>query len=360
MITKLGIKGLKCFGDAEFDLKPLTLLSGLNSAGKSTFIQAILLVIQNITDKGVSPLNGHLVAMGDFNEAKNFVTNAKSINIFLENRDGRVNLDIYQDNNDNLKCKIKTQTYVPELKGLTKSLKYSSGHIHYISSDRVGIQDLYEKNYNKYENYGIKGEFAFDYYNEYKNQPLPDYLIKDANISLTLEGQLNYWLKYVLNCQLITEEIKGTDKIKVAYQHGNKSRFVRPKNIGTGLSYIISLMIAGLSSKRDELIIIENPEIHLHPKAQSRIAEFLAFLSNAGIQFIIETHSDHVFNGIRKAVKNNIIGIENTSIYFFRMDEVKQLSKPVKILLNSDGVIENHQAGLFDQFDDDLDELLGI
>lgn len=356
MITKMGISGLKCFNNDEFKLKPFTLLTGMNSAGKSTFIQAILLAIQNITENATSPLNGKYITLGEYSEAKNYITNAKSIMIYLENNFyERITIDIKEDDGD-IKCLIKSDN---EKIISSRDFKYFYGTIHYISSNRIGIQDVYDKNYSEDEEFGNKGEFAFNYYNKHKRDILSDIIIKDASTK-TLDGQLNYWLKYVLNCQLITEDIKGTDKIKVSYSYGNNTRAVRPKNIGTGLSYVISLMIAGLSSKKGDLLIIENPEIHLHPKAQSKITEFIAFLADKGIQFVIETHSDHVFNGIRKSIKKEIIKDDDVITYFFRIDESTLLCSPVQIIINEYGIIENHQKGLFDQFDDDLDELLGI
>lgn len=50
------------------------------------------------------------------------------------------------------------------------------------------------------------------------------------------------------------------------------------------------------------MLIIENPELHLHPKAQSELALFLSTVAHAGVQVVIETHSDHIVNGVRKSV----------------------------------------------------------
>ena len=77
MIEKFYIKGFKCFDEKSFDLSKLTLLTGVNSGGKSSFIQALLLLSQTITSSNLSPLNGHLISVGDFVEARNFIINSK-------------------------------------------------------------------------------------------------------------------------------------------------------------------------------------------------------------------------------------------------------------------------------------------
>ena len=105
--------------------------------------------------------------------------------------------------------------------------------------------------------------------------------------------------------------------------------------------------------------LVENPEIHLHPSAQSRLLDFFSFLASKGLQVIIETHSDHIFNGLRKNINSKRIQAEDTSVYFFKQNK-ELLSTPVKILIDENGVIKNQEKGLFDQFDEDLDELLGL
>ena len=64
---------------------------------------------------------------------------------------------------------------------------------------------------------------------------------------------------------------------------------VRPYHIGSGVSFAIGVLVSCLSAHPDDIVVIENPEIHLHPKAQSELTEFLCFVANAGIQVILAT-----------------------------------------------------------------------
>jgi predicted ATPase len=83
MISKIQIENLKSFNHIELATNNFTLLVGMNSAGKSTVIQSILLAMQNVTEECRSPLNGKLVSLGQFSDARNFINNAKVINIRL-------------------------------------------------------------------------------------------------------------------------------------------------------------------------------------------------------------------------------------------------------------------------------------
>jgi len=80
MLNSIHIKGFKCFDSVQLMLKNLTLLTGVNSSGKSSFIQSILLLMQQ-KDKGKSPINGKFVHLGLMREIKNWNTNPKNIQI---------------------------------------------------------------------------------------------------------------------------------------------------------------------------------------------------------------------------------------------------------------------------------------
>ena len=66
-----------------------------------------------------------------------------------------------------------------------------------------------------------------------------------------------------------------------------------------------------------ELIVIENPETHLHPKGQANLAKLIALVAEQGVQIIIETHSDHIINGLRVATKQKFIKPNNSKVLFF-------------------------------------------
>lgn len=353
MISKLTIKGFKSIDHAELDIKPLTLFVGMNSSGKSTAVQSILLAIQNITEEKISPINGELVSIGDFNEATNFRSNAKEIEIQLHSFESElIHMKIYENEHQLTKCDIEGHSSV------TEYLHRKNKHVQYLSANRMGAQDTYSKNYSSNVDFGTLGEYAIHYFETHKKDIIKKDLIKDQELGSTLEIQVNYWMNYIINAELSTEDIAQTDKVKAQF-HVTGNRKVRPKNIGSGLSYLIAILVSILSSNKDDLLIIENPEIHLHPKAQSRLTELFSFASSNGVNFIIETHSDHIFNGVRKAINKRRIDREKVAVYYFKIDD-NFTTIPTLIDFKENGNVVNHQRGLFDQFDDDLDELLGL
>ena len=353
MIKNLKLKNFKCHSETNVVLSNLTLLLGTNSSGKSSVIQSLLLAIHNVSNPDASPLNGHLVSIGSFNEARNIVQNARRFSVEIIDEKSSIKFDF--DEGEELDYDGKRlQSESLSLEGV---LNYSNRNIHYLSAHRIGGQDLYTKNFDKHDLYGIFGEYAIDYFEHHKSDILIDILLA-TNESKTLETQLNFWLRRILNHSIGTSQIQGTDKVKAEY-YQNTQRGIRPKNTGSGVSYIISILIVCLSSKPGEIIIIENPEIHLHPKAQSELVDFFILIANAGIQLIIETHSDHIFNGIRVNVFKKKLSLSKLAVNFFTLTEDFQTRHSL-IGISENGRITNPQELLFDQFESDLDVLIGL
>jgi predicted ATPase len=118
------------------------------------------------------------------------------------------------------------------------------------------------------------------------------------------------------------------------------------------------IIIAALAAEKGDLLLIENPEVHLHPSGQALIGQFLAEVAQAGIQVIVESHSDHVLNGIRRAVKSCKIDSRDVVLHFFsaRHDGEVPYRSP---RLASDGTINQWPTGFFDQFDKDMNFFAG-
>ena len=93
-----------------------------------------------------------------------------------------------------------------------------------------------------------------------------------------------------------------------------------PVNVGFGIPYILPIIVALLTVNKDSLILIENPESHLHPKGQTAMAELMARATSFGAQIICESHSDHIINGVRVAVKEQIIDKEKVTISYYNKD----------------------------------------
>ena len=229
----------------------------------------------------------------------------------------------------------------------------------YLSAERIGVQSEYSINTQELYRIGVKGEFAFDFLGKNKHENLrePQFLVQGCGANLG--NQVDYWLSYITGYTVSAEAIDGTTIVKVSYREKDSTKELRPCHVGTGISYIAGVIIAALSCTKESLFIVENPEIHLHPGAQSRFMDFFAFLAARGLQVIIETHSDHVINGVRKAIKRKNISSWDVAIYFLKKNR-ENVSEAIEMKTNENGVIINQEKGFFDQFDDDLDILLGF
>ncbi len=351
MINKIRVSALKSISDITIECSRLNLLTGTNSSGKSTLIQAILLMFQNLESR--QGLNGELVTMGDFRaDVRNINISENSVQIELldSNFNSPAILAFTEDAVNfsfvNKECKVKP--------GIIKKYK---NKLHYLSCNRIGAKDVYMKNYGSIDGIGKDGEYALHYLQVHKKDNLEMELCRDS-ASITLETQVNFWLKYIVNTTITVEDVPSTDIVKGAYSVG-ESKSQRPRNVGSGISYLVSIIIMCLASNKDDILIIENPEIHLHPKAQSRVCEFLYFVAHSERQLFIETHSDHFYNGIRAGIARNDMEKEYVNVNYFELND-NNCTTNTKIEFGKRGRVLNYTEGLFDQFDIDLNKMLEL
>ena len=108
--------------------------------------------------------------------------------------------------------------------------------------------------------------------------------------------------------------------------------------------------------RENGLFIVDSPEAHLHPESQSKIAQFLSRVANANTQVVVETHSDHILNGVRLAVAKGILDSKNIRIhYLFATDEGVSSEQ---IFIKKDGSLSLWPSGFFDQTEKDLAEIV--
>ena len=121
----------------------------------------------------------------------------------------------------------------------------------------------------------------------------------------------------------------------------------RPTNVGFGLSYILPVVAALLAAPKDALVIIENPEAHLHPRGQTRMGELCARAAAAGVQVIVETHSDHVLDGARLMVKDRVLDRGAAHFHYLHHSEGSVVRRsPV---IDDEGRLSEWPEGFFDQ-----------
>ena len=136
---------------------------------------------------------------------------------------------------------------------------------------------------------------------------------------------------------------------------GVRTEWTRAPNAGFGVSYALPVIVAALRAPVGGLLLVENPEAHLHPAGQSAIGGFLAQVAADGVQVFVETHSDHVLNGIRVSVAEGAAALseEQAVIHFFRSQE-DEGGAVESLAVRQSGQLTDWPAGFFDQAQVDL------
>ncbi len=354
MIDSLRIGGFKCFDSIDISLRKLNVFSGTNSSGKSSAIQAFLLLCNNAIDNSSSPLNGMWLRLGTFDECRNHRINARRFGVAVTSGDEVFEVAFCSSDDDRKDVAV---TFTNESSEIQNQLSFNNHHVYYLPANRIGPEDSYIKNFDQVNFLGNRAEFVVDFLNKNRKFEVASSLIIDG-ASVTLEYQVNYWLEKLFGVSNRIKDLGLSNSLLVEFSLGD-GKHVRPYHMGSGVSFAMGVLVSCLSAKENDIVIIENPEIHLHPKAQSDLTEFLCFASNAGIQIILETHSDHVFNGIRKAIAKKRFINTDAAVHFFSLDD-NAISKNTVIDFSEHGRVMTHPKGLFDQFDDDLDQILGL
>lgn len=126
----------------------------------------------------------------------------------------------------------------------------------------------------------------------------------------------------------------------------NKGEASNLKDVGVGVSQVIPVIVAALFALPGHIVIIEEPESHLHPLAQSQLAELFSQVSHErGVQFIIETHSEHLLTRLQRRVAEQTIEPEDLAMYFVERDGTK--AKINALELDDYGEISNWPESFF-------------
>lgn len=105
------------------------------------------------------------------------------------------------------------------------------------------------------------------------------------------------------------------------------------------------------------LIILEEPETHLHPAAHGELSQLLAEESNESKRFLIETHSQNFIMRLRCLIAEGVLNRDNVALYYVDYNEEKQQSKLVQINIDKNGDVENWPDKIFS---DTLEEALKL
>ena len=368
MLSSIKLTNFKCFAQLDLQCAPLTLLCGLNGMGKSSVIQA-LLVLQASRYQARMMLNERNADFGTPRDVLYEGAETDSISFEVDWADRfkpfKVTYSLSEDGHqlmDDAKDLDGVRDNWISLDFSPRTPDFSRDAV-YISADRIGPRKIYDYSeaLERPSSIGGQGQHTLSYLSAHQLDVLgsADPRCTPAGSRRFLEV-LDHWLREVTpGTHLDFDVVRDADAVIAGFSFDRpgdaRTRRYRATNVGFGLSYVLPVLTALLVPK-GHLCLIENPEAHLHPRGQAKIAELAVRAAVAGVQVIVETHSDHFLNAVRIAIREQLIRPEDTAIHYFERDGGKSVAVTPEI--DADGRLSEWPEGFFDQHDDDLARLL--
>lgn len=378
MIRDVHLTNFKCFQREKIPLNRLTVLSGGNGVGKSSVIQSLLLLRQ--TGDRARLLAGAVNRADGSGPLRNIKLNDE-YRLSLGNSTTLTNADIESDivilgvsgdDNDPVLCSFEASTTKPttsiacikapeDLLSRVDGFSIFQPEFHYLVAERVGPRDLQPMADQPFISTGFAGEFtAFAIAQaEVEGRMAAKPLRLEAGSSL-FRVQLEAWMgRLVPRAQIFVRSHPDLNRVQMAIgRRGATVPALPPANTGFGISYALPVVVSGLLAAPGSMLIVENPEAHLHPGAQTAIGIFLASVAAAGVQVLVETHSENVLNGVRLAALRDIIPHDDASFVFLSLDEGSGQPILHPITMNKAAELTNWPPGFFDQQGADLTEMM--
>ncbi len=389
MISKIRFKNFKLFKNwQELEIKPITILIGKNNSGKSAILKLMPLLESSLSGRFEEVINIKEigVSLGDFpNELiyGNPVHKGElEFEIFDKNRELKVNLyiengkyklknwkfnDLEFENDDKYYTDESGNKWLPEFRGFGLYLLIDkdgerSGDVpfkqfsnkdlttDYICGFRKRAEPFYPYDENKYDKSGVDGENLYQF------------LIDDTQTTLKKYFQLiSDWMKVHFEGWELRVDYDGYRKdLPARISLENEKLKINLSQTGTGIAQSLPLVIRAYKPCENEtLIIIEEPESHLHPFAHAELAQlfFESIQLDTNKKYLFETHSQNFVLRMRRLVAEKKIKPEDLAIYYVDYVEDEKMSELIKIEVDSLGKVSFWPEGIFNET---LDETIGI
>ncbi len=385
MLTQIELGHFKCFELLKLPLRPLTLLSGANASGKSSVMQALALLHQTMQDHEWSSrlmLNGRAVRLGTVADVIDREHGCRSLEITLEDNGSswlrwefegepdetslsvrRAQGEIQPNRPWNVEDPGRLRCLLPldvqPAPADTSSLVGRLRNLAYLAAERTGPREIRPlQDPRRAPAVDAPGEAAVGVRHTGGDEQVLEGLAI-AGVPLARPRQVEARMARLFpHCELRIAKASNADAMTLGVRTSRKTGFFRPAHTGFGLAWTLPVVAAALSAGSGDLLLVENPEAHLHPAGQAAVGTFMAEAAAAGVQVIIETHSDHVLNGVRRAVKDGTLPFDRAALHFFRprdAGEPGDAAQVVSPMLDGNGDIDRWPEGFFDQFDKDMD-----
>lgn len=308
---------------------------------------------------------------GEFDKVRHSIkinlTFTKLLQLFrcvtLDGTEKKKYVDILASQLDEIQDKFVTERFpLYFLSGVYFVRDFFNESIKYLGPLREEPRSLYplESNGNTFD-LGLKGENTAAVFENNKTRKIKYISPKcfEGGIvgelkpeECALSEAINAWLVYLG----VASKMSTNDRGKVGHELKITTDITEMEqdltHVGVGVSQILPILVMCFLAGKGDSIILEQPELHLHPKVQTRLADFFVSMNALGKQCILETHSEYLINRLRylvaKSNENKIA--QDTMIYFVEMEDGHSIYRPITI--NKYGVIEDWPKGFFDESED--------
>jgi predicted ATPase len=385
MIRSIEVKNFKSIRQKFFPARNLNLLMGLNGMGKSSFVQSLLALRQSSKlASGLLSLNSEAyVKLGTTKDAL-YQYSKKQEGLIIDVKFEKDRLDLafdYMIDADYFEMRRDqiTDIFAETVERVRKSESLFNENFQYLNANRLEPASIVPKNYSSVvnlKNIGNHGEYTAHFLEVYGNEDIHyDNLLHPNSVSIdnitgrhvtlrALIHQVNLWMGEISPDINIRTTSVSSDYMLVEYDYrqpnlGYTNRY-KPENVGFGISYSLPVVVALLSSRPGQLIIIENPESHVHPRGQAELGKLIALAAANDVQIMIESHSDHILNGIRVAVKDGLIsGGKVVGFYFERVVEsAEQYSGITNIEIDDYGELSDYPKNMLEEWSNQMLKLI--
>lgn len=375
MLTSLYVASFKCFEELELQFRPLTLLSGVNGGGKSSVIQALVLLAQTLSEREWGRallLEGPELALGNVGDVVNdqkrgglslgAATESERVVWTFKGADKRalsMELESAALNGRAVEMSNPVRWLLPAVMSESSAVVATLRRLSWITAERSGPRELLPlRDAQGHGQVGARGELAAGLLYWRESDAVASALCL-PDVPPTLFHQVRGRMQeFFPGCDFRVAPIDGASSVTMRFRSNQRSEFRRPQNVGFGLSQLFPIIVSVLAAGAGDVVLVENPEVHLHPQAQQHIGMLLARVAASGVQVIVETHSDHVLNGMRLAAKTRLIPATDVAVHFFAPDRTTGSYAPKSPKLDADGRLDFWPEGFFDQFDLALSQLL--
>ena len=363
-INRIELRNFKCHKDVGLNFGDINIFTGANAAGKSSIIQALLLAFKSWEEYEKKSVNANQVYGLNLGLPINILSENREKNIIeivlqIGSCSNRIELSLPSEDEEDIFFRISNSEEIAEQNACNCSLKKKN--MIFLNAERQGpriVSFIKENSSYSVGNIGENTAYVISEMDKLQKLnggfKLPKEL-KSSKIE-RFSANCEEWLNVIIPDTGIQYSV-DMERNLTTLRFKNKGELYLPVSTGFGITYVFPIIVQALAASviENSILIVENPEAHLHPLSQSMLGKFLALAALSGVQLFIETHSEHIIDGCRIQMAK-MKKCEQMKIFFFEKEGNTSLIHEINVFEN--GELEEWPEGFFDQKQMDLRELL--